>query len=268
MCGIGLDGVREIPVDSNLSMRVDLLIEAVASDRAKGLVPFLICGTAGTTNAGVFDPLPDLAAIAEKQNVWFHVDAAWGGGAALVPEYRPVLNGIERANSITFDAHKFLSVPMGASLFLTRDRDILHRTFLVETAYMPNDAAHLEVTDPHAHSMQWSRRFIGLKLLLSLAVAGWSGYAKALRQQFRLGALLRAELTSRGWEIVNRTELPVVCFTKPGVDPAQTVARIVASGSAWISATIVGGSRPVLRACITNYRTSSEDVLALVDLLG
>jgi len=157
---------------------------------------------------------------------------------------------------------------MGAGLFLTRDREILSRTFHVETAYMPKEAAHLDVVEPHAHSMQWSRRFIGLKLLLSLAVAGWNGYADSIRQQFRLGDLLRDQLVTNGWTIVNPVGLPVVCFTRPGIDPVATAARILNSGSAWISSTIVGDGHCVLRACITNFRTTEHDVRALVDLIG
>ncbi len=271
MCGIGFDAVREIPVDSNLRMRVDLLAAAISADRAQGLRPFLVCATAGTTNAGAIDPLFDLAGLSEQEGLWFHVDAAWGGAAALVPEYRHLLTGIERAQSITFDAHKFLSIPMGAGLYLTREPSILNRTFHIDTAYMPK-VTGLDVIDPYMHSMQWSRRFIGLKLLLTIAVAGWSGYAEALRNQFALGQLLRDQLAARGWEIVNQTELPVVCFDKLGVDIPRTAARVVESGAAWISSTLVGGvadkRRPVLRACITNFQSTPEDVNALVDLLG
>src|SRR5207245_1807615 len=100
------------------------------------------------------------ADVAKAEGLWLHVDAAWGGAAALVPELRWVLKGIERADSITFDAHKWLSVPMGAGLYLTRHADILDRTFCTATAYMPREAAELDVVDPYSHSIQWSRRFI------------------------------------------------------------------------------------------------------------
>jgi len=176
------------------------------------LAPFLVAGTAGTTGAGIIDPLPALADLCARERLWLHVDAAWGGAAALVPEMRSVLAGIERADSITFDAHKWLSVPMGAGIFLTRHRDILDRTFRITTEYMPREAEGMEVTEPYTHSMQWSRRFIGLKVFLTLAVAGWDGYAAAIRHQAAMGDLLRRELSENGWEIVNPTALPVVCF--------------------------------------------------------
>ena len=270
MCGLGMHSVRLIPVDDKLRMRGDLLTAAIVDDRKRGFTPFLIAATAGTTNAGAIDPLSECADIATREKLWLHTDAAWGGAAALVPELCPLLSGIERCDSITFDAHKWLSVPMGAGVFITRDRDILDRTFRVMTAYMPKEAAGLDVVDPHLHSMQWSRRFTGLKVFLSLAVAGWGGYAATIRHQTAMGNLLRDLLRADGWEIVNDTPLPVVCFVDAAEDGETQKAiamSIVASGEAWISTTLVGGTRTVLRACITNYLTQPADVEALAAIL-
>ena len=267
MCGLGMDSLRHIEIDDQLRMRPEALHKAIVYDTENNFAPFLVVGTAGTTNAGIIDPLPALADVAAKHNLWYHVDAAWGGGAAFVPELQPLLNGIERADSITFDAHKWLSVPMGAGLFLTRHNTILDRTFRVATAYMPKDAAGLDIVDPHLHSMQWSRRFIGLKVFLSLLAAGWEGYAEAIRHQTRMGVVLREGLARAGWEIVNETPLPVVCFAKPGAtaeEHQQIVSKIVRSGKAWISTTLLAGKRTVLRACVTNYRTQESDVAALI----
>jgi glutamate/tyrosine decarboxylase-like PLP-dependent enzyme len=267
LCGMGTAAVRLIPVDERFRMRPELLVEAIVQDRGRGLAPFLIAATAGTTNAGAIDPLPECADIAARENVWFHTDAAWGGAAALDPHLRPLLDGIERSDSITFDAHKWLSVPMGAGVFITRHRDILDRTFRVLTAYMPKEAAGLDIIDPHLHSMQWSRRFTGLKVFLSLAVAGWSGYCEAIRHQTAMGKLLRDGLADDGWEIANDTPLPVVCFADRdgGAERQKAIAMtVVSSGEAWISTTLLGGNRTVLRACITNYLTQPRDVDALV----
>ena len=130
------------------------------------------------------------------------------------------------------------------------------------------EAAGLDVIDPHLHSMQWSRRFTGLKVFLSLLAAGWDGYAEAIRHQTSMGSLLRRQLAESDWIIENDTELPVVCFSDPaGADPHAIVMRIVSSGEAWISTTVVHG-KTVIRACITNYRTQPEDVAALVELLN
>jgi glutamate/tyrosine decarboxylase-like PLP-dependent enzyme len=271
LSGLGSEAVRTIPVDMALRMRPEALSDAIAEDRAAGWVPFLVVGTAGTTGAGATDPLPELAALAEREGLWFHVDAAWGGGAVFVPELRPVLRGIERADSITFDAHKLLSVPMGAGMYLTRRRGVLERTFRVSAAYMPREADGLAVADPFATSMQWSRRFIGLKVFLSLLVAGWEGYGVAIRHQTEMGARLRSRLAEDGWRVVNETPLPVVCFVdgrRPAVQPAQVLARVLRSGAAWISVADLSHQGPALRASITNYKTEPRDVEALVTALG
>jgi glutamate/tyrosine decarboxylase-like PLP-dependent enzyme len=274
-CGLGTEAVRVVPVTQKLQMDVDRLAAQVNQDRRAGFAPFMVVATAGTTNAGVIDPLEAVAQVATAAGLWFHVDAAWGGAAALVPELRPLLTGIAQADSITFDAHKWLSVPMGAGLYLTRHADILARTCGITTGYMPRDAAGLEVVDPYTHSLQWSRRFIGLKLFLSLAVAGWAGYETIIRHQVTMGDLLRQELEQAGWQVVNRTRLPVVCFVDRR-SPAGTTApyleaiarEVVSSGQAWLSTTRLDQATPVLRACITNYRTAATDVVALVQALN
>ena len=266
--GIGIDAMKRVEVDHELRMIPRALEAAIERDRSAGCIPFMLVATAGTTNAGVMDPLSQLAAIASRHRLWFHVDAAWGGAAALVPELRPLLNGIASADSITFDPHKWLHVPMGAGVYLTRHMEILHRTFHTQTSYMPREAIGLDVIDPHLHSMQWSRRFTGLKVFLSLLVAGRPGYEHALRRQTAVGQMLREGLRENGWVIQNSTPLPVACFSDPdGADSQNIAMRIVSSGQAWISTTQIKG-RTVLRACITNYRTSPTDVQALLDALN
>ncbi|HXO22507.1 MAG TPA: aminotransferase class V-fold PLP-dependent enzyme [Thermoanaerobaculia bacterium] len=274
LCGLGTEAVREIRIDAGQRMIPEDLVSRLAEDRREGHAPFLVVATAGTTGSGAVDPLEALAEIAEEEGLWLHVDAAWGGAAALVPELRPLLKGIERASSITFDAHKWLSVPMGAGLYLTRQTGILERTFRVATGYMPLDAAGLPVVDPYAHSMQWSRRFIGLKLFLSLAVAGWEGYEAAIRHQTAMGELLRELLGAAGWEVVNDTPLPLVCFRDGGRWGEGTdayldavAADVVGSGEAWISTVRLREAGPALRACITHFATGPEDVAALVAAL-
>lgn len=274
LCGLGTDAVREIPVDERWSMDVGELEIEIARDFSAGNIPFLIVATAGTTNEGAIDPVREISEVAQAARAWLHVDAAWGGAAALDPALRWCLDGVERADSITFDAHKWLSAPMGAGMFLTRHMQILEQAFRVDTAYMPHEAAGLPVLDPYQHSMQWSRRFTGLKVFLSLAVAGWEGYASAIRHMVEMGRRLKAGLKAGGWRIVNDTPLPIVCFTDAAHlegarrDYLEAVARtVVASGHVWISSTVLGGEKPALRACITNYRTEPQDVDALLSEL-
>lgn len=275
LCGLGSSAVRHIGIDSKLRLNVDELAATIANDRQAGFVPFLIVATAGTTNAGVIDPLPAMQQLAQQHNVWFHVDAAWAGAVALLPELRHLLEGIANADSITFDAHKWLSVPMGAGLFLTHHRDILRKTFRTPNEYMPREAAGMDVIDWYDHSMQWSRRLIGLKVFLSLLVAGWAGYAESIRHMVAMGNHLREKLQASDWRILNDTPLPVVCFadaTTPEKDRPERLQRIVQgvldSGEAWISTTVLGRTLPAIRACITCFRTGPQDVDRLVEALN
>ena len=274
-CGLGTDAVREIPVNKEFQMNVGSLASQISNDRSAGYAPFMVVATGGTTNAGVIDPIADISEVAGAEGLWCHVDAAWGGAALLVPELRYLFNGIEQADSITFDAHKWLSVPMAAGIYLTRHMDILDRACRMTTEYMPRDGNELDVVDPYTHSMQWSRRFIGLKVFLSLCVAGWEGYEKTIRHQVEMGELLRRELERSKWKVVNKTDLAVVCFVDEDNAEGQTdsyleavVREVVASGKAWISTTRLDKNTPVLRACITNYKTEPEDVIALVEVLN
>jgi glutamate/tyrosine decarboxylase-like PLP-dependent enzyme len=272
LCGLGTDALRTVPVGPDLKMNVSALRHQLLRDRRAGLAPFMVVATAGTTGAGVVDPIHEIAHLAVREGLWFHLDAAWGGAAVLVPELRSLFDGCHLADSITFDAHKWLSVTMGAGIFLTRHPDVLSRTFHVGATYMPREAEGLDVVDPYVHSMQWSRRFIGLKVFMSLAAAGWEGYAEAVRTQTKVGERLRQELIKAGWEIVNSTPLPVVCFTDPArresVYLDRIVERVVASGEAWISRATLGGATPAIRACVTNFRTGEEEVAALVQSLA
>lgn len=270
--GLGRQSVRMIPVNDRLEMEDGALEEKIRSDISAGHAPFMVVGTAGTTGTGAIDDLDAIAGVAEKYNLWFHADSAWGGAALLVPEMKPLLMGIERADSVTLDVHKWLSVPMSASMFITRHREILGKTFRITTEYMPREADKLEVTDPFAHSIQWSRRFIGLKLYISLLVFGWKGYEEMIRMMTATGGRLKDLLAKNNWEILNNSPLPIACFTDKEMkyDPAfipWLCNSVVTSGKAWISVYPVGGTNAI-RACITNYNTTENNLRELIDLLN
>jgi aromatic-L-amino-acid decarboxylase len=266
MTGLGHAAVRAIPVTDDLILDVEALRSTIVRDRAAHRRPFLVVATAGTTAAGVIDPLPEIADLCRQFGLDLHVDAAWAGAVSLSPRLRPLLDGVERADSVTVDAHKWLSAPMGAGVFLTRDGEALTRAFRVETNYMPS----AEDADPYLMSAQWSRRLIGLKVFMALAAAGRDGYAAQLEHDCRLGDLLRSRLRDHGWQIVNATPLPVVCFTPRSDTSGARLARIArhveASGAAWISVAQLDG-RPALRACVTSYRTDPSDIDALCEAL-
>ena len=144
---------------------MDELEKMIREDRKKGRLPFLVVGTAGSTRAGTVDPLNDIASVCARENLTFHVDAAWGGAAVLSDNLRGELQGIEKSDTITFDPHKWLSVPMACGVVFTRDPNAFHSAFGVDADYVPQGTQG-EI-DWYQNSPQWSRRFIGFKLFLS-----------------------------------------------------------------------------------------------------
>ena len=262
MTGLGRTALRRVATDRDLRMDLGDLARLVAEDRKNGLAPFMVVGTAGTTGAGVIDPLLGLARFCRSEGLWFHADAAWGGAAILSPVLKNHLAGIEAADSITCDAHKWFSVPMGAGMFFCRHPDSVAETFRADTSYMPK-ATPGPVSDPYTSSVQWSRRFIGLKLFLSLAHHGEAGYVERIERQAHMGCILKEALRTSGWRIVNSTPLPLVCFTRDGLDTAKFLAALQESQIAWMSETQLSGN-PVIRACITSFRTTESDIAWVV----
>jgi glutamate/tyrosine decarboxylase-like PLP-dependent enzyme len=263
MTGLGRQVIRTVATDHDLKMDVADLARRVAEDRKDGYAPFMVVGTAGTTAAGAIDPLPDLARFCQRENLWLHVDAAWGGAVVISPLLRHHLAGIDAADSIACDAHKWFSVPMGAGMFFCRHADAVAGAFHAETSYMPGKTSG-PVTDPYTTSVQWSRRFIGLKLFLALAHYGESGYLEMIEHQTRMGDVLRESLKGDGWRVVNSTPLPLVCFTRDGLDTTKFLAALHGRQIAWMSEVRLGKGAPVLRACITSFRTTESDIKYVV----
>lgn len=269
--GLGMDAVRSIAVGANQQIDIKALNEQIEKDKEAGFWPFLIVGTAGTTGSGAIDDLGSLSAIAKKEQMWFHVDAAYGGAITISEDHRKVLAGIELSDSITLDLHKWFSVPMGGSIFLTQHPSILVKSFRIKTQYMPTDGEGYRAVDPYESSIQWSRRFMGLKFFLPLAVIGWQGYEETINGQVAVGELLREKLLNHGWQISNSSSLPIICFTHPSlIEQPNLVSRVIDkitdSGEAWISMYPVNGL-PTIRACITNYATTDQELEELIDSL-
>lgn len=270
--GLGTDSVVHIPTTTDFKMDIDVLRSQLDKDLEAGKYPFMLVGTAGTTGLGAIDDLEALGAIAQSYQLWFHVDAAYGGALALHSSYSKWISGIEHSDSITFDVHKWLSVPMAASLFLTKNVEILQRTFSMQNNYMPTDSGVFQIVDPYEHSIQWSRRFIGLKLYLSLLFYGWEGYEQMIDYQVNMGGLLKKKLKDDGWLIQNNSPLAIICFTHPDyinddTYPAKMYEKIVDSREAWLSVFPVD-NKPTIRACITNYATQPVDIERLINLLN
>ena len=268
MAGLGSDAVRLIPCADGLRLCASDLETFLADDNEWD--PVMIVATAGTTAHGAIDDIAGIARIANRLGAHLHVDAAWAGGCLVADGTRDWFDGIDNADSITIDPHKWLCVPMGAGLYLSRDWPSLHRAFTVSTGYMPvSEATHPE---PYQHSVQWSRRFIGLKVFVALAALGQRGYSDLIHGQIARGQELRQGLIARGWIVRNDTPLPLVCFTSDVADDAiddasrRIEAAVVKSGRAWLSTVALRG-RIVLRACITSYECTRANVDELLDVL-
>ncbi len=269
--GIGINAVRKFTLNNEQTSLLKELESSINTDIEQGFEPIMIIATMGTTGGGFIDPVKGFSAIAVKHGMWLHADAAYGGGAILSERYKHLLSGIELADSITFDAHKWMSVSMSASIFLTRHKEILNQTFRITADYMPKEAGSLGITDPFTHSIQWSRRFIGLKVYLSLLIFGWEGYAETISHQFSMGKLLKKKLIENDWIIFNETDLPVICFGKKYfADDANAASqlsnKIINSGKAWLSVYKLNDIN-TLRVCITNYLTQESDLDELITLL-
>jgi glutamate/tyrosine decarboxylase-like PLP-dependent enzyme len=263
--GIGRAALRLIDTDGNGCMDAAALAQALAQDRARGVIPVLVSATAGTTPAGMIDPLAECARIARDAGLWYHVDAAWGGAALASARLRPLLAGIELADSVTIDAHKWFATTMGCGMFITRYPRVLSEAFRVSTDFMPSSVAQL---DPYLNTVQWSRRFLGLRLFLSLAAAGWDGFGTHVERASELIRRIAEQLAARGWSIANASQLAVLCvIPPPGSAPIRDIVRkVLESGRAWVAATTHEG-REVLRICATHGESSLADASELIAAL-
>jgi glutamate/tyrosine decarboxylase-like PLP-dependent enzyme len=263
--GIGRRALKLVPTDGRGELDGAALADMIARDRAAGEVPVLVSATAGTTGGGMIDPLARCAAIAHEAGAWYHVDAAWGGAALCSPRLREVLAGIELADSLTIDAHKWFATTMGCGMFITRYPAVLSESFRVAADFMPSTVTAL---DPYLNTMQWSRRFMGLKLFLSLAAAGWDGYAAHVERAVEVIALVKERLLARGWRALNDSQLAVLCVAPPpGFPPIrEVVRRVLASGRAWVAVTTFAGQEAI-RICATHGEIATQDIEALVESL-
>jgi aromatic-L-amino-acid decarboxylase len=264
--GVGRSALRLVATDGHGRMDSEALAEAVADDRRDGVVPVLIVATAGTTGGGMIDPMERCAAIARSNGIWYHVDAAWGGAALASDRLRGTLAGIELADSLTIDAHKWFATTMGCGMFVSRDAAVLSEAFQVGGDFMPSSASSL---DPYLNTVQWSRRFLGLRLFLALAVAGWKGYGAHVERAADVIEQIKVRLVSHGWSALNDSPLAVLCAAPPAGlgDVRGIVTRLLASGRAWVARTKFEG-REVVRICATHGETTLADVDELVRALN
>jgi glutamate/tyrosine decarboxylase-like PLP-dependent enzyme len=273
MAGIGSRFLRVIPVDRRGAMRADCLTVAIAADRAGGLRPFLVAGTAGTVNTGGFDDLEALAEICRREKLWFHVDGAFGALVALSNSLRPLVRGIARADSIAFDFHKWAHVPYDAGFLLVRDAERHRRTFSSEAAYLhraPSGLAAGEVW-PCDLGPDLSRGFRALKTWFTFRVHGTDKIGACIEHTCRVAKYLERLIEhSSLFEIAAPVTLNIVCFgLRASADSELNKAIAIdlqERGVAAPSTTIIGG-RTVIRAAIVNHRTTEQDIDALMAAL-
>ena len=275
--GLGEAAVRAIPTDAGYSMRMDDLRRAVEDDILAGLHPFAVVATAGTTATGAVDPLPAVADLCAERGLWLHVDAAYGGAAMLAPELRPLLTGIERADSIAFDPHKWLYTPQSSACLLVRDPRHLRRSYSIDAAYVRDDARLSgRGTNIGELGPQWSRSWNALKVWLSLAAHGTDAYARRIAHDVELARYLDRRVREHpDLEPMCPVTLSIACFryapAAAGLDDAaldalneRLMIAIRRDGRAFPSNAELGG-RYCLRACLVNHRTEADDIDALVD---
>jgi len=279
--GLGRQSLRKVETDERYHVRVDRLRESIKHDLDAGRRPFCIVGVAGTTSTGVIDNLPELAAIAREHDCWFHVDAAYGGTLAFSDKHRSKLAGIELANSITFDPHKWMFVPFSCGATLVRDGgQVLRDSFDMSPEYLSEDRGFADAQyDFFRYGQMGTRRFISLKLWMCMKFMGQRGYAATTERHIELTEYLAARLDELpDFERTGEVETAVCCFRflPPPVralspaeqDQAQQdlQQRVERSGKAFFPSTVLHGRR-VLRVNINSYLTERRHVDDLVELL-
>lgn len=266
--GLGRRNLRKIPVDEEFRMLPEALEQAIEQDRQAGLRPFCVVATAGTTSTTSVDPLAAVAEIAERFGLWLHVDAAYAGAAAILPEKRELFAGLERADSIVVNAHKWLFTPLDLSAFYTRRPEILRRAFSLTPEYLrtAEDARAVNLMD---YGVPLGRRFRALKLWFVLRRMGRQGVMEALRAHIQWAQELAGWIDADArFERVAPTPFSVVCFRLRGEDEQnrRLLARVNASGKFFLSHTELRG-RYVLRLAIGNLGTTREDVRTAWELI-
>jgi len=262
VAGLSECPVRSIPVDERFRMRPDALVEAIRADRRRDLTPWLIAATAGTTDTGSVDPLDELAAVAERESCWLHVDAAYGGFFLLTDRGRRAMRGIEHADSVVLDPHKSLFLPWGAGIVLVRRVDSLVAAFS-ETGHYLQDAVGADDLSPCDVSPELTKPFRALRIWLPLMHLGTEPFRAALEEKLLLARYFHREIAALGFEVGPPPDLSVVTFRRvpPGATPEKTdeVNRAILDGvrrdgRIFLSSTQLDG-RFTLRLAALPHRT-------------
>ena len=273
LLGLGRKALRRVPVNDDVQLDPARLEAQIREDKEAGLVPFCVIATAGTTNSGAIDDLVALPAICKRHGLWLHVDGAYGAAAIFSDQHRDLVRGIELADSITLDPHKWLAMPFAAGVVLTRHPETLRQAFRVSTPYMPKTAKPTPLLDNFQVSTQWSRRMNSLKLWLTLRVHGRQAYEELIDRQLKLAASFANSIRhSEHFELAAPQILPIVNLRVKlaGGDESQIraahealVNAVTHDGRRWISSTVVG-DRSVIRMMVISYLTGHRHLEELM----
>ena len=279
--GLGRNSLRKIATDDGFHLRTGALREQIKLDRSAGCTPCCVVGIAGATSTGVIDPLTELAAISRENHCWYHVDAAYGGTLAFSEKHRGKLSGIDLADSVTFDPHKWMFVPFACGAVLVRDGGrVLRDSFDITPEYLNEDRGGADVEfDFFRYGQMGTRRFTSLKLWMALKFMGRQGYAAVIERQIELTDYLASRLDKLAdFKRVGPVETAVCCFrflpenlkSADGIEQdrlqQKLQQKIERSGEAWITTTLLNGRR-ALRVNINSFLTERRHIDDLVELL-
>jgi aromatic-L-amino-acid decarboxylase len=271
IAGIGTNNLRLIGVDENLAMHPAMLANAIQDDIENGMIPFFVCATVGTTSTNAIDPLNEIGQICRKYDLWMHIDAAMSGTAAICPEYRHILNGVELADSFSFNPHKWMFTNFDCNCFFIADRSALIKTLSILPEYLKNQATESgAVFDYRDWHIQLGRRFRSLKLWFVIRHYGVTGLRFHISEHIRIAQqLVKWIKTSEEFELVAPAPLNLVCFAhKNGNDFNRKLLETINSqGKMYFTHTIVNG-RYTLRMCIGQSVTTENHVLQAWETIG
>ncbi|MET7331711.1 aminotransferase class V-fold PLP-dependent enzyme [Nonomuraea sp. NPDC005650] len=269
IAGLPPESIRVVPATADLRMDVASAARMIADDRAAGLHPFLLAATAGTTSSGTVDPLPELGELARREGLWFHVDAAYGGGFQLTERGRTRLAGIEAADSIVLDPHKSLFLPYGTGVLLVRDPAVLHAAHAADGRYLQDLNAMDGLPDYGHLGVELTREFRGLRLWLPLHLHGVRAFERELDEKLDLAGHVHRRLAQDPrFEVPWRPDLTVVLFRLRGTDERnrRLLADVNDTRRVFLSSTTVDG-RFFLRLCVLSFRTHADRVEEALDIV-
>src|SRR5256714_4083064 len=273
--GLGQKALRKIPTDSEFRMNPGALAEAIEEDKRNGIVPFCVVATVGTTSTSSIDPIPEIIEIGERHELWLHVDAAYGGSAAIVPEMRHILDGCNRADSLVLNPHKWLFTPFDCSVLYCRHLDLLRRAFSLVPEYLRTPEQE-KVRSGSDYGVQLGRRFRALKLWMIIRYFGHEGLVARIRDHIRLAKQFASWIEgSDNWELMAPTPFALVCFRAAPSDRQGSLDDVNeaimhgvnATGKALLSHTKLN-DKLTLRLSIGNIRTTERHVKQVWDLLN